>query len=146
MKKEVVGLATGCYDILHIGHVHFLKEAKKHCGKLLVGINSDRVVKEVKGQDRPINKQSYRKEVLETLKPVDEVFIFDSWLIKPIVEKIRPDILFIPEGSPGEKTISGVAKRYRAKLIKIPLHKCYLENVSTSGVLERILNKNDTKN
>jgi len=72
---------NGCYDILHVGHLKLFEFAKNLRGRrnrLMVGIDSDKRVKELKGGDRPINNQEDRKRMLEALKVVDEVFIYDS--------------------------------------------------------------------
>ena len=72
---------NGCFDILHAGHLNLLEFAKNFRGRhntLYVGIDTDRRVKQSKGDDRPINNQEDRKRMLEALKVVDEVFIFDS--------------------------------------------------------------------
>lgn len=69
---------NGCFDVLHVGHIRMLKEAKKRGDYLKVGIDSDQRVKELKGVSRPINNQSDRREMLMSLKPVDEVVIFST--------------------------------------------------------------------
>ena len=69
---------NGCFDILHSGHVQYLNEAKALGDKLVVGLNSDASVKSLKGEERPINHENDRKFVLENLKAVDEVIIFDD--------------------------------------------------------------------
>ena len=69
---------NGCFDILHIGHIKMLQYARSLGDNLIVGIDSDRRVKELKGDTRPINNQNDRKELLLALSCVDNVFIFDS--------------------------------------------------------------------
>ena len=69
---------NGCFDILHIGHIKMLQYARSLGDNLIVGIDSDRRVKELKGDSRPINNQDDRKELLLALSCVDDVFIFDS--------------------------------------------------------------------
>ena len=69
---------NGCFDILHIGHIKMLQYARSLGDNLIVGIDSDRRVKELKGDSRPINNQDDRKELLLALSCVDNVFIFDS--------------------------------------------------------------------
>src|SRR3989338_22394 len=89
----VVVFTNGCFDILHAGHIKVLKFAKSLGDKLIVGINSDRVVKMLKGKDRPINSQQDRKLLLESLRFVDEVVIFDELRTGDVVRKIKPDIV-----------------------------------------------------
>ena len=69
---------NGCYDILHIGHIALFEYAKSLGDQLIVGIDSDKRVKKLKGEDRPFNCESDRKKMLESIKYIDKVFIFDS--------------------------------------------------------------------
>lgn len=92
-KKEKVVFTNGVFDILHVGHMRVLKFAKSLGDKLIVGINSDKTVKMLKGEDRPINNQEDRKALLESLRFVDEVVIFDEVRTGDIVRKIKPDIV-----------------------------------------------------
>lgn len=90
--KKVV-FTNGCFDILHKGHVAYLNEAKK-CGDLLiVGLNSDASVKRLKGEERPINNEQDRKYLLENLKSVDFVEIFDEQTPLNLIKTIMPSIL-----------------------------------------------------
>lgn len=84
---------NGCFDILHVGHVRYLKEAKKLGDRLVVGLNSDASVKRLKGESRPVVTQDDRKEVLEALESVDEVFIFDEDTPLTLIKKIKPQVL-----------------------------------------------------
>mgnify|MGYP003319510498 FL=1 len=69
---------NGCYDILHVGHIALFKYAKSLGGNLIVGIDSDDRVNKLKGNGRPINNQNDRKEMLESIKFIDEVIIFNT--------------------------------------------------------------------
>ncbi len=84
---------NGVFDILHPGHIQLLKFAKSLGDKLVVGINSDRAVKILKGPDRPINDEQTRKAVLASLDCVDEVIIFDDVETSGIIQQLRPNIL-----------------------------------------------------
>ena len=75
--KKVV-FTNGCFDILHTGHVTYLNEAKRHGDILIVGVNSDKSVKKLKGETRPINSENDRSFVLDGLKAVDYTVIFDE--------------------------------------------------------------------
>jgi len=88
-----VVFTNGCFDLLHVGHVRYLKEAKGMGSKLIVGLNSDASVKRLKGDSRPLVNQSDRKEVLESLESVDEVHIFEEDTPLELIKKIRPDVL-----------------------------------------------------
>ncbi len=83
---------NGCFDILHRGHIEYLKEAAK-IGSLVVGLNSDASVKRLKGETRPINNQEDRKAMLLALRCVDEVIIFDEDTPLELIKKVNPDIV-----------------------------------------------------
>lgn len=84
-------LANGCFDVLHVGHIRYLQEAKAIGGYLIVGINSDRQVREIKGQGRPIIPEAERAEIIAALAGVDAVTIFDEPTVEQLIEAIRPD-------------------------------------------------------
>jgi rfaE bifunctional protein nucleotidyltransferase chain/domain len=88
-----VVFTNGIFDLLHAGHINLLQFAKSLGGRLVVGINSDRATKILKGQDRPINSELDRKAILQTLSCVDEVVIFDDVTPAALVEQLHPDIL-----------------------------------------------------
>lgn len=94
LKENNVKIAAtnGCFDILHVGHVKYLKEAKKCGDVLVVGLNSDVSVKMLKGETRPINPQNDRAEVLTALSCVDYVVIFDEISPIELLKSIKPDV------------------------------------------------------
>lgn len=89
-KKIVV--TNGCFDILHAGHVRYLKESKKYGDVLIVGLNSDSSVKALKGPERPINNEMDRAEVLSGLESVDYVVLFSEKSPVKLLDTIKPDI------------------------------------------------------
>jgi len=89
--KKVV-FTNGCFDILHAGHVRYLAAARALGDRLIVGLNSDRSVKGLKGPGRPINSEGDRAEVLAALAAVDHVVIFDEPTAESLVAELRPDI------------------------------------------------------
>lgn len=91
-NKKIV-FTNGCFDILHRGHVAYLNEAKNLGDILIVGLNSDASVKRLKGEMRPINKEQDRKFVLENLKSVDFVEIFNEDTPYNLIDSIKPNIL-----------------------------------------------------
>ena len=92
-KPNTVVFANGVFDILHTGHIDLLKFAKSLGDKLVVAINSDRSVRELKGESRPVVKELDRKKILESIKEVDEVVIFDDKESIEICKQINPDIV-----------------------------------------------------
>lgn len=90
--KKVV-FTNGCFDILHVGHIRYLADAKKLGDVLVVGLNSDASVKRLKGPTRPIQNEDDRKELLMALEAVDQVFIFDEDTPLNLIKKINPQFL-----------------------------------------------------
>jgi len=90
-NKKVV-FTNGCFDILHVGHLRYLTEAKKQGDVLIVGVNSDDSVKRLKGDTRPINGENDRAEMLCGLKPVDYTVIFKEDTPERLIEELQPSI------------------------------------------------------
>ena len=90
---QQVVFTNGCFDIIHVGHIQMLSEAKKQGEYLIVGLNSDASVKRLKGEGRPINSELDRKYLLESIKYVDEVIIFNEDTPIDLIKKIRPNVL-----------------------------------------------------
>ena len=88
-----VVFTNGCFDILHAGHVKYLEEARKLGNMIIVGINSDESVKDIKGVDRPINTLKDRVRVLEALESVDSIIVFDDATPINLIKALLPDIL-----------------------------------------------------
>ncbi len=89
---EKVTLANGCFDLLHVGHVRYLRAAKQLGGRLVVGINSDESVRGLKGPGRPLMSAEERAEILAALQDVDAVVIFSEPDVRALVREIRPDV------------------------------------------------------
>lgn len=92
-KDKNIVFTNGCFDIVHRGHISYLNEAKSLGDLLVLGLNSDRSVKELKGPERPINNEQDRKFLLENLKSVDFVEIFDEQTPLSLIKTIMPSIL-----------------------------------------------------
>jgi D-glycero-beta-D-manno-heptose 1-phosphate adenylyltransferase len=90
--KSIV-FTNGCFDILHSGHVQYLNQAKAEGALLFIGLNSDKSVKRLKGEERPINQEDDRKYVLENLKAVDFVEIFEEDTPLELIKKVKPSML-----------------------------------------------------
>lgn len=130
LKHTNVIFTNGCFDIIHKGHIEYLKQSKKLGGKLIVGLNSDQSVKKLKGSDRPINNQNDRKAVLESIDCVDQVIIFDEETPYELIKQVKPDI--ITKG--GDYTVDTVVGNDLAKVVIIP----FIDNYSTSALLDKI--------
>jgi D-beta-D-heptose 7-phosphate kinase / D-beta-D-heptose 1-phosphate adenosyltransferase len=102
--KKIV-FTNGCFDILHIGHIKYLEEAKKLGDILIIGLNSDGSVKRLKGKNRPINTQDSRSYILASLEVVDYVVIFDEDTPLNLIKLINPDILVKGGDYEGKKVI-----------------------------------------
>lgn len=89
---ERITLANGCFDLLHVGHVRYLRAAKALGGRLVVAINSDESVRALKGAGRPLMPAEERAEILAALADVDAVVIFSEPDVRALIREIRPDI------------------------------------------------------
>lgn len=87
------GFTNGCFDLLHPGHISLLTQAHEACDRLIVGLNSDRSVRQLKGPERPVQSESSRAQVLASLASVDLVVIFDEETPLALIEALRPDLL-----------------------------------------------------
>lgn len=84
--------ANGCFDLLHVGHIRYLESARQQGSVLVVGVNSDRTVRELKGEGRPLLAERARAELLEALESVDYVVIFDELTAEKVLRDLRPDV------------------------------------------------------
>lgn len=91
-KGERITLANGNFDLLHVGHVRYLRGAKALDGKLVVAINSDESVRALKGEGRPIMPENERAEIVAALADVDAVVVFPELDVRAIIREIRPDV------------------------------------------------------
>jgi rfaE bifunctional protein nucleotidyltransferase chain/domain len=86
-----VTLTNGCFDVLHVGHVRYLRAARELGGKVVVAVNSDTSARALKGEDRPVMPADERAEILAALADVDAVVIFPEKDVRAIIREIRPD-------------------------------------------------------
>jgi len=126
---------NGCFDLLHPGHIQTLEAARSLGDVLVVGLNSDRSVRALKGADRPVVPESERAEILAALEAVDYVVIFDSETPRDLIAALLPDVL-VKGADWGAGEIVGRAEVEGAggRVVSIPLQPGY----STSEILEAI--------
>jgi D-beta-D-heptose 7-phosphate kinase/D-beta-D-heptose 1-phosphate adenosyltransferase len=137
-NEKTVVFTNGCFDLLHRGHVHVLREAKA-CGDLLiVGINSDRSVKQIKGPTRPMLPEIDRSELIAAMEMVDYVVLFDEPDPYQVIAAIRPNVL-VKGGDWGADKIVGadIVGADGGRVAVIP----YLKGFSTTEIIERIKNQ-----
>ena len=134
-RKKVV-FTNGCFDLLHVGHIRYLRKARSLGDALVVGLNTDRSVRHIKGEKRPIVPQGERAEVLAALEFVDYVVLFDEPDPFSLIEKIKPTILVKGADWPKDKIIGrDVVEKAGGRVVRIPL----VPGASSTGVIERII-------
>ncbi len=139
-QPEKVVFTNGCFDILHAGHLDFLARAKSLGDKLIVGINSDKSVRAIKGSYRPLIPESERAEVLRALRFVDEVRIFDENTPQRLIEEICPHVLVKGGDWPVDQIIGAeFVIRNGGKVFSLPLKEGY----STTKLIEKISSTKD---
>ena len=126
---------NGVFDLLHIGHVRYLAQARALGDALLVAINSDRKVRELKGPDRPVFDQAERAEILAALRCVDYVTIFDDVSPRSLIAELLPDVL-VKGGDYQLDEIHGREEVEAAggKVISLP----FVQGASTTSLIERM--------
>jgi D-beta-D-heptose 7-phosphate kinase/D-beta-D-heptose 1-phosphate adenosyltransferase len=133
---EKVVFTNGCFDILHVGHVRYLGEAKKLGDVLIVALNSDASVRKIKGVKRPVLPEDERAEILASLSMVDYVIIFEDETPLALIESLKPDVLV----KGGDWEIENVVGREAVrdgggKIEIIPVVK----GASTTNIIEKII-------
>jgi rfaE bifunctional protein nucleotidyltransferase chain/domain len=126
---------NGCFDILHLGHVSYLRQARELGDFLFVGLNSDASVKKLKGQDRPVQNQSDRAEILHSLRFVDAVSIFNEETPLNLIKLVKPHVLV----KGGDWEISKIVGKDFVESIGGECKTiAFVKDHSTTGILEKI--------
>jgi rfaE bifunctional protein nucleotidyltransferase chain/domain len=135
--KKIV-FTNGCFDIMHTGHARYLQLAKSYGDVLIVAVNSDESVRRIKGEKRPILPQAERAEMLASLAVVDYVTVFEEEDPSRVIAELMPDVL-VKGGDWAVEEIVGrdIVETNGGKVYSIP----YIEGASTTGIIERILEK-----
>ena len=126
---------NGCFDVLHVGHVRYLTRARTLGDALIVAINSDRTVRELKGAGRPVMNETERAEMLAALRAVDYVTIFDDLSPRSLIAAVLPDVL-VKGGDYALDEIHGREEVEAAggRVVALP----FVEGASTTNIIERI--------
>ena len=135
-KSKKVVFTNGCFDIIHAGHVDYLSKAKA-CGDILiVGLNSDSSVREIKGENRPIVSENERAFILSQLKPVDYVVLFNEPTPLQLIEQLIPDVL-VKGADWAKENIVGreIVESNGGEVITIN----FITDQSTTNIIERVL-------
>lgn len=132
--KKIV-FTNGCFDIIHSGHIQYLKAAKRLGDYLFLGLNSDASVKRLKGENRPINNQEDRAIVIDSIKPIDFVVIFEEDTPFNLINKIIPNVLvkggdYVPEDIVGYDIVT----KNKGDVVTIN----YVEGKSTTNIINKI--------
>jgi D-beta-D-heptose 7-phosphate kinase/D-beta-D-heptose 1-phosphate adenosyltransferase len=126
-----VGFVNGCFDVIHPGHFHLLREARKQCDRLVVAVNSDASVRRLKGDRRPVQAAETRSAVLIALRWVDLVAVFDEDTPLELIEAVRPDVIFKGSDYTIETTVGA---NLVDEVVFVPL----LPGHSTTATLEAV--------
>jgi rfaE bifunctional protein nucleotidyltransferase chain/domain len=131
---KTVVFTNGVFDLLHPGHVRYLQQARALGDALIVGVNSDRSVRAIKGPQRPITPEAERAEILAALAPVDAAVIFDEDTPHAIIAAIQPDVL-VKGADWAEDAIVGrdLVEARGGRVVRMPIEPGY----STSGIIEK---------
>lgn len=144
LKKELdrlqieggkIVFTNGCFDILHVGHTRYLREAKKMGDVLVLALNSDSSIRAIKGGKRPLIPENERADVVASLESVDYVTIFNECTPLELIEFLRPDIL-VKGGDWTEKDVVGreAVQKWDGRVVIIP----EVEGVSTTNIIEKV--------
>lgn len=136
-KGKKIVWTNGCFDILHIGHVKYLAEAKEQGDCLIIGLNSDSSVRLLKGPSRPVTNENSRAEIISSLEFVDYVIIFSEPIVEKYLQLFKPDI-YVKGGDYNLETMNQQERKaieeYNGKIIFIPIK----ENISTTKIIDKL--------
>ena len=135
-KGRKIAFTNGCFDILHVGHVRYLREASKTGDVLVLALNSDSSVRAIKGEKRPLVPATERAEILAALDFIDFITIFDELTPLDVIKSLKPDILIKGGDWPEEKVVGREeVKKWKGKVVIIP----EVQGKSTTNIVEKIL-------
>jgi len=137
-KGRKIVFTNGCFDLLHVGHVRYLKEARGQGDCLVIGLNSDQSMRQIKDPARPLISEDQRAEVLAALECVDYIVLFDEADPFKLIEEIRPDVLVKGADWSMDKIIGAdLVTSYGGKVHRVDL----VPLISTSEIIQRIISR-----
>jgi D-beta-D-heptose 7-phosphate kinase/D-beta-D-heptose 1-phosphate adenosyltransferase len=137
MGRQKIVFTNGCFDILHVGHIEYLKFSRRQGDVLVVGLNTDRSVRELKGSNRPVVPEHERARLLAALEDIDYITLFDEQTPDELIKKVKPDVLVKGEDWRDKGVVgSEFVQSYGGKVVLAPI----VEGVSTTNILSKILN------
>lgn len=137
LRKEgkKIAFTNGCFDILHVGHVRYLREAKKTADVLVLALNSDFSVRSIKGEKRPLVNEEERAEILAALEFIDFVTIFEELTPQELIVYLKPDVLIKGGDWPEDKVVGrDDVKKWGGRVVLIP----EVKGKSTTNIVEKI--------
>ncbi len=133
--KKIV-FTNGCFDLLHVGHIRYLKEAKAQGDLLFLGLNSDSSIRGLKGESRPVQREEDRAEIILALEAVDFVSIFSEETPLELIRLVRPNVLVKGGDWPIPKIIGwDFVESYGGEVKSLS----FVESRSTTSIIDRIL-------
>jgi D-beta-D-heptose 7-phosphate kinase/D-beta-D-heptose 1-phosphate adenosyltransferase len=133
-EGQIVGFTNGCFDIMHAGHISLLRDAKAHCDRLVVGLNTDASVTRLKGATRPVNGERDRATLLAALSMVDLIVLFEEDTPLALLEALKPDVLMKGADYAKDKVVGWeLVESYGGKVELLPLKEGY----STTGIIKK---------
>ncbi|MBS1729542.1 MAG: D-glycero-beta-D-manno-heptose 1-phosphate adenylyltransferase [Bacteroidetes bacterium] len=135
---KTIAFTNGCFDILHEGHIYSLSQAAREADYLVVGVNADKMVRQLKGPGRPVNNEHSRALILASLLMVDWVVVFEEETPLQLIKKIMPDVL-VKGGDYTIETIVGAEEviQHGGRVVVNPI----LEGFSTTNLIQKIREK-----
>jgi rfaE bifunctional protein nucleotidyltransferase chain/domain len=133
-----VAFTNGCFDLLHPGHVRYLEQARRLADALIVGLNSDRSVRSLKGEGRPVLNERERAEVMAALESVDYVTVFEEETPRELIADLLPDVLVKGGDWPVERIVG--REEVEAAGGKV-LSLSFVDGLSTTDIINRILER-----
>jgi rfaE bifunctional protein nucleotidyltransferase chain/domain len=137
LRKEgkIIAFTNGCFDILHVGHVRYLRAAKKTADVLVLALNSDSSVQSIKGEKRPLVPEEERAEIMASLEYIDFVTIFPELTPLELINYLKPDIIIKGGDWPEDKVVGrDDVKKWGGRVILIP----EVAGKSTTNIVEKI--------